>query len=224
MSDDAMDLETEVATHEKRRSDHLRRTIDLLSSALMAAATVATAWSAYQSGLWNTDYGSHKSKSTTATIRVGKLSNLAMQRTSVHVNLFVHWVAAVHAGDTRKADFFFARFPEPLRAAASAWRATNPLTNPDAPATPFDMPEYVVAERTEADRWEAIADRESTAAETASEISNRYLRFTIIFASVLFFAGISGKFGWQAIDVAVLVLGALTLLIGVAVMFSSPRV
>ena len=108
--------------------------------------------------------------------------------------------------------------------AVTAWRATNPLTNPEAPATPFDMPEYVVAERTEADRWEAIADRESAAAETASEISNRYLRFTIIFASVLFFAGISGKFGWQAIDVAVLVLGALTLLIGVAVMLSSPRV
>lgn len=218
-----MDLQTDVSTYEKRRSDRLRRWIDLLSSALMAAATIATAWSAYQSALWNSDYGSHKSQATTATIRVAKLSNLAMQRTSVHVNLFVHWVSAVNAGDTRKADFLFVRFPEPLRAAASAWRRTNPLTNPDAPATPFDMPEYVLSERSEADRWEAIAASESEAAETASEISNRYLRFTIIFASVLFFAGISGKFGWQAIDVAVLVLGALTLLVGVIVMLSSPR-
>jgi hypothetical protein len=40
-----------------------------------------------------------------ALVRVGKFSNLALQRTSVHVNLFVHWPSAVNKGDTRMADF-----------------------------------------------------------------------------------------------------------------------
>jgi hypothetical protein len=201
----------------------VRQRIDLLSAILMATATVATAWSAYQSSLWNGEFASHLAQATTAVGRVGKLSNLATQRMSVHVNLFVHWASAVNNGDRQMADFLFVRFPEPLKAAAGAWRATDPLTNAESPASPFDMPEYVLSERIEADRWEEIVRSESVAAENANETANRYLLFTIIYASVLFFAGISGKFRWKAIDLAVLVLGALTLAGGVVVMLWSPR-
>jgi hypothetical protein len=82
----------------------------------------------------------------------------------------------------------------------------------------------VLQERIESDRWEKIAQSESAAAVNSSEMANRYLLMTIIFASVLFLAGISGKFRWQVIDLTVLVLGAVTLLVGVAVMLGSPRV
>ncbi len=197
--------------------------IELLSAALMAAATLATAWSAYESALWNTHHQTHQSKSNTAIIRVAKLTNLAMQRTSVHVTLFLHWVSAVNQGDGKMADFLFVRFPEPLKSATSAWRATSPLTNAEAPASPFDQPEYVLPERSEADRWEQVATSESDAADRAGAIANRYLLFTVIFASVLFFAGTSGKFRWQAIDLTVLALGALTLLLGVGIMLTLPR-
>ena len=201
----------------------VRRWMDLFAAVLMASATTATAWSAYQSSLWGGEHVSHTSQSITAVVRVGKLSSLAMQRTAVHVSLFVAWVSATHAGDSRLADFLFARFPEPLKTAAGAWRAQKPTTNPEAPASPFDMPEYVLQERIEADRWEEIAQRESAAAENANEAANRYLLFTIIYATVLFLAGISGKFRRPAIDLAVLVLGALTLVVGLVIMLSSPR-
>ena len=85
------------------------------------------------------------------------------------------------------------------------------------------MPQYVLPERIQADHWEKIAQSELAAAEHANEMANRYLLFTIIYASVLFFGGISGKFRWPVIDVAVLVLGALTLLTGVTIMLGSPR-
>lgn len=189
----------------------------------MAAATIATAWSAYQSALWNGDHARGKARVTTATIRSARDSNLAVQRTTLDVQLFVQWAAAVNARDTAMAEFLFARFPDRLRVATAAWRATEPLTNPEAPRTPFDMPEYLVPEREEARRWEGIASQESDAAEQASATANRYLLFTIIFASVLFFAGISGKFRSQSIDLTVLVLGALTLFVGVTVMLLSPR-
>jgi hypothetical protein len=207
----------------KRWAVHVRRSINLFSAVVMAAATVATAWSAYQSSLWSSEQSRHKARSTTAVVRAGKLSNMALQRTSVHVNLFVHWATAVDRGDRRMADFLFDRFPEPLKTAAGAWRAANPLEFPEAPASPFEMPEYVLQERIDADRWEETAEDESAAAENATALANRYLLFTIIYASVLFFAGISGKFRRPAIDLVVLVLGALTLLAGVAVMLSSPR-
>jgi hypothetical protein len=219
----AIDLELGKAAAEKRQALRLRQWMDLLSALLMAAATVATAWSAYQSSLWNGQYAMYKSRATNAAIKVGKLSTLALQRTSVHVNLFVHWVSAMNRGDTRTADFLAARFPEPLEEAVEAWRATNPFENPQAPVSPFDMPQYVLQERVQADRWERIGQDESAAAEHANETANRYLLFTIIYASVLFFAGISGKFRWQAIDITVLVLGAVTLLAGIVIMIASPR-
>ena len=82
-----------------RGARRISRWIDLLSAVMMASATVATAWSAYQSAVWNSQEATHRSQSTVAIIRVGKLNNLALQRTSVHVNLFVHWV-----GEPRRAE------------------------------------------------------------------------------------------------------------------------
>ena len=106
-----MPLETGTSAADKRRAVRVRQWMDLLSALLMAAATVATAYSAYQSSLWNGLYGMHKSRSTIAVVRVSKLSNLALQRTAVHVNLFVHWITAINKGDNRTADFLFVRFP-----------------------------------------------------------------------------------------------------------------
>jgi hypothetical protein len=201
----------------------VRQWMDLGSATVMAAATVATAYSAYQSSLWNGEQNRHESRAATAVVRTSKLTNLAMQKTTVHVNLFVQWVAATNRGEQRTADFLFSRFPEPLKTAAGAWRATNPFDNANAPASPFDMPQYAVRERLDADHWEKIAQDESAAGETAGAVGNRYLLFTIIYASVLFLAGISGKFNWPAIDQTVLALGALTLLVGVAIMIAMPR-
>ena len=85
------------------------------------------------------------------------------------------------------------------------------------------MPEYVLPERKDADRWEETSHQESVAADRAGEMSSRYLLFTIIFASVLFFAGVGGKFKSQMLDLPLLVLGALTLLIGLLIILTSPR-
>ena len=85
------------------------------------------------------------------------------------------------------------------------------------------MPEYALPERTEADRWEQVATQEASLADSANGVSNRYLLFTIIFASVLFFAGVSGKCQWNVIDSVLLILGAMTLIGGVTGLLWLPR-
>lgn len=204
------------------RAERLYRWVEVLSAAMLALATIGTAWSAYQSARWNGDQTRHLGRVAAANIKVAKFTNLAEQKIGLHTSMFGQWAAAVGAGNQTLADFLFKRFPEPLKTATISWRATQPLTNPAAPATPFDMPEYVLVEPAEAQRWEATSVVETEAADRANEISDRYLLFTIIFASVLFFGGISGKFRWRVLDVAVLVLGALTLFAGVVIVFSSP--
>jgi len=45
---------------------------------------------------------------------------------------------------------------------------------------------------------------------------------TVIFASVLFFAGISGKFKTRSVDIAVLVFAFVIFIIGLIVLFTFP--
>lgn len=205
-------------TPAERRRARIRQRVELL----LALATVATAWSAYQSARWGGDQNRHRARAAAAGIKVAKFTNLAEQRLALHATLFSQWAAAYTGGNAKLADFAFARFPEPLKSAAVAWRATRPFDDPTAPATPFVMAEYALPESAEAARWEATGESESAAAEAADDLSDRYVLFTIIFASVLFFGGISGKFDWLAIDVAVLAFGAVALLAGVAIMLATP--
>jgi hypothetical protein len=207
---------------EDERSSRFYQWVEVMSAVVLALATVATAWSAYQSARWGSEQTTHMQLATTAIIRAAHFTDLGEHKRSLHTDLFGQWAAAVGSGNTPLADFLIDRFPEPLKTATVAWQATRPLSNPSAPATPFDMPEYVLPEYAEADRWEATATAESEAANTANEHSDRYLLFTIIFATVLFFGGISGKFRWPIIDVATLVLGVLALAAGVVIMVASP--
>jgi hypothetical protein len=209
-------------TPTRPQAERLSRWIELSSAVLMAATTIATVWCGYQSARWNGKQATHRSRAEAAVVRTAKFANLAEQKSSLHAQLFVQWVAAVSADNTALADFLVKRFPEPLKAATTAWRATRPFTSPAAPATPLDMPEYTRAEAAASAHWEETAIKEFALSDRANEMADRYLMFTIIYACVLFFAGISGKFRWQAIDVAMLVLAGLVLLIGLGVMLTIP--
>ena len=210
------------ATIARLRAQMFKRRIELSSAALMAVATIATAWCGYQSARWNGERADHAALASMAGVRTAKFTNLVGQKISFHAQLFAQWASAISAKNTALADFLLQRFPEPLKTATTAWQATNPLTNPEAPPTPLSMPEYALTETTEAALSEETALKEYDLANRADDMADRYLIFTIIYASVLFFAGISGKFGWQALDVTMLVVAGLALLIGLLIMFTIP--
>lgn len=207
---------------EERRAERSRQRIEFLSAVLLALTTVATAWSAYQSSRWGGEAHAHQLNTIEAIVKTAKFTTLAEQKMGLHTTLFGQWVGAVGANDKPLAEYLVNHFPEPLRTATTAWQLKNPSSDAAVPSTPFSMPEYVLSENAEAQRWEDVSIAESKAAEAAGDTSDRYLLFTVIFASVLFFGGISGKFGWQAMDVTVLVLGALALLVGLSIMFLLP--
>jgi len=198
------------------------RWIEFVSAMVLALATVATAWCAYQSTLWGGDETKFRAAANTATTRAGQASSAALQQTSFHASLFVDWAAAISTENQMLADFLYQRFPPTLKTASDAWLATQPLQNPDAPSSPFVMPEYQLPERAEAAAWAAEATVQWEQAETADQIADRYVLLTVLFASVLFFAGIAGKFQSRLIDIAMLALGLLVLLAGVAIALTYP--
>jgi hypothetical protein len=175
------------------RHEIRRRRVELVATIVLAAAAVAIAWSTYQSTQWRGEQAADNSKASAARIESSAASIRAGQLTQVDIATFTQWVDAYVAGNTELAEFYRRRFRDEFKPAFDAWIATNPRTNRDAPATPFVMPEYRVAEADEAARLNGVADDRAEAASTANEHSDKYMLAVVLFASALFFAGMSTK-------------------------------
>ena len=122
-----------------------------------------------------------------------RAANQATQQTAIDVGLFTDYADAVARNDERLAAFLSDRFPDRLAVATDAWEATRPLVTPDAPATPFEMPEYVVEAREQAEDLELDADDLAAQAREANQRGDNFTITTIFLATVLLLAALSAK-------------------------------
>jgi hypothetical protein len=181
--------------------------VELVATVLLAAATVATAWSGYQSTRWNGEQTKAAARANALRIASAKAAGLANSQTEVDVATFTQWANAYAQKQTVLADFYFKRFRREFRPAVVAWIATRPLKNPEAPLTPFAMPEYKVAARAEADRLDAQAELYAAKARRNIQRASNYVLGVVLFASALFFAGMSTKLTSPQLRVAMLSIG-----------------
>lgn len=196
------------------QGDRFDRWVEFFSAIVLALATVLTAWCGYQASMWSGTQSEAANAAASARIMASQQATLSMLRSSIQVGLFVEYASAVAREEDDLADFLYQRFPQALKIATDAWLATNPLTNPDAPLTPFDMEEYSLPETAKAQEYEALAAQKNEEANQADARSDEFVLLTVIFATVLFFGGVAGKFQWRVIDAAMLVLGVLVMLYG----------
>ncbi len=166
---------------------------EVVATVLLALATVATAWSGYQASRWNGEQAKAFGKASALRIESSKADALANSQTQIDVATFMQWVDAYALGHTKLAAFYFHRFRAEFTPAVNAWIASRPLKNKDAPLTPFAMPEYKVAARTEAKQLNAEAEAYSAKARTNVQRATNYVLGVVLFAAALFFAGISTK-------------------------------
>ena len=184
-----------------------RNRLELVAALLLALATVATAWSGYQSTRWNGEQSKATARANALRIDSAKAAGLANTQTEVDVATFTQWINAYAQKQTRLTDFYFDRFRDEFRPAVNAWVATRPLENPNAPLTPFAMPQYKLAARAESERLDAEAEISAAKARLDIQRASNYVLGVVLFASVLFFAGMSTRLGSPKIRVAMLALG-----------------
>jgi len=185
-------------------------TLELVATLLLALATVGTAWAAYESRQWTGQQSQGYSRATANRIAVNRTSAVANRQVQIDVATFLQWVDARGHDDDALATFYRARFRDEFKPAFDAWLATRPLANPKAPPTPFAMPQYRLASTQEADRLEADAGVASDQAKSANDRATNYMLAVVLFASALFFAGLSTKLAFPGARKAVLVLGCVT--------------
>ena len=196
--------------------------LEIFATILLALATVGTAWSGYQASRWNGEQAKAASRANAARIESTRAAGRANAETQVDVATFVAWVDAYALERTELADFYYARFRREFRPAVEAWVATRPRRNPDAPLTPFAMPEYTLASQTQADELEATAELWATRARDNIQRATNYVLAVVLFAAVLFFAGMSTKLGTLRLRRVLLVVGALLFVGTVVWVASSP--
>lgn len=181
--------------------------LEVLSTILLAIAAVSTAWSGYQATRWNGEQA--KASGTTNAIRIAaaRAQGLSQAQTQIDVATFTQWVDAYVHKETQLTDFYFKRFRTEFRPAVDAWLATRPLKNPNAPLTPFAMPEYKLAATAEAKRLDAEAELSAATVRRNIQRASNYILSVVLFSVSLFFAGMSTKLSDTTLRTVTLTLG-----------------
>ena len=205
-----------------RQVSRRERRLETWSAILMSIATVATAWCAYQSAEWGGEQSFQLGQSHQAGREASLNMGLAAQRRSLDAALFMEWIGAIATDNQPLEDFYIERFRPGMRAAVDAWLETDPENNPDAPPHPFILPEYTVTEDSIATAAEEESAETWVKAREYDQRADRYVLLTVVFASVLFFAGISEKFEEDRVRIGVLIMGTLLFTGAFGLMLSYP--
>lgn len=210
---------TTTAAPEHSRTDWR----ELIAILLLSVTAILTAWTGFQASKWSGAMSISFSQASTNRIAAARFESTANRKLSVQVALFTQWLEAYQSGDTELTEFLQARFPEPLATVFPAWLDARPLKDPDAPATPFDMEEYVIPESVQAGAADRKADQKFAQALRNNQRGDNYTVLTIGFASVLFFAALSERMRRRSAQWALLCIGGVGFVLLAVILATFPK-
>jgi len=198
------------AKQETTRRVPIRERIELWSAVLLAAATVATAYSAYEATRWGGVQATSFTEASGSRTESAKAESDGFTLVAIDADIFTQYAVAFSQDNERLLKILRTRFFRgEFKVAYRAWLKQHPLTNPKAVKLPFQLPQYKVAKLEEADRLSEKAGRLFEEGREANQTSDDYILGTIFFAAVLFFAGLSTKFTSDRIAMGALGFGTL---------------
>ena len=220
----------EVAHHLHERSERTERrerrgevALEVGEAILLAIVAIATAWSGYQSALW--DGRSAKLYGTSSRIRIvaSQSETRGGQEQVYDGTTFNFWLREKLSGDTPLAQAYQKRFRFEYRPAFYAWLATNPFTNPHAPPGPLYMPQYRNALLERGARLDKQAAHVFEKGSNARETGDKYVRTTVLLATVLFLIAVSQRFGLFKVRIGMLSVALVLLAISLTSIATYPR-
>jgi hypothetical protein len=202
--------------HELTESEHSattmnERVMELIAALLLALATLGIAWSGYQGARWNGEAAEQYSASNAARAHANRAATAGAQDRTQDLLNFNRWLEVNTDGNQQLADLYQRRFRPEFLPAFEAWVASDPVNNPNAESSPLREPQYKLANLERANELDKQGDEHFEEGKEATEHTDSYVFTTVFFATVLFFAGISMRFVWQRMRIAVLVLGTIFL-------------
>jgi len=198
--------------------------IEIIEALILALVAVATAWSGYQAARWAGNRAREYAEATRIRVTAEGLATLAGQERIYDSDTFDSWLAAKVDGKEKAAEFFERRFRDEYRPAFTAWMATNPFNNPQAPPGPIFMPGYHNAKHEQFldlnKKAAALADQGAKSGEAGDE----YVRITVLLATVLLITAIGQRFRFKSVRIVFMILAGLLLCLPFWQLLLLPRI
>ena len=194
---------------------------EFAAAVILSLATVASAWSGYQSTRWSGE--NSRASRAAADLRLDATQQLAVanRQMSNDVGIFAMWFEAAVRGDERLSALIEERFRPEFAAAFDSWRATGGSAELP-PGSPFDQQAYQLAASVDGDRLNEQAVVEAAEADEFKQRAENYVLTAVLYASVLFFAGIASKMRTPSASHLAVGLSGLMFVLATLVMLSLP--
>jgi hypothetical protein len=216
----------EHAAHHGERVEtglhHHDRLVSIAEAVLLAIVALTAAWAGYSAAKWGTESSLKLAKASTMRAKANRAFQLASTTRSQDASNFNAWFSAYLAGDANAARVAENRFRPNYDVAFRAWLATKPFTNPNAPKGPQYMPQYRPLGGALATQLDAQADALYAEGEHAGGTGDKYIRVTVVLATVLFIVGISSHFPLRSVRIGLVCLGTALLIFAAAEILQLP--
>jgi hypothetical protein len=213
----------ETRKHETARHMGAHQLVEVIEAILLAIVAITTAWSGYQAARWDSVQSELYGRSFRLRVEAQAMEIEANQAKQYNAATVVEWLKAEVQGESKLADFFERRLLPEFKPAFQAWKKTDPLHNPQAPAGPAMMPEYRDLRGEEATKRNQEATDLFEKGTQARERGDEYVRVTVLLATVLLLVAISQRFHSRPIRVVLAVVALLMLCIPVSRLLTLPR-
>lgn len=182
--------------------------IEIGEAVLLALVAVATAWSGYHAARWDGQqallYGTSAGLRTEAAVAATE----GGQQRLLDVVTFNTWIDATRRQDKVLAEVYVHRFSPEYRIAFDAWLKREPFTRSDAPPGPSFMPEYHNALLAHSAQLDGAANSAFQRGMQARATSEKYVRTTLLLATILFVVTLAQRFKTHKVRYGLLLVAA----------------
>jgi hypothetical protein len=218
----------EIAQHLSERSEPAQslgqELLEIAEAVLLAIIAIATAWSGYQAALWTGQQAELYGQASKLRIQAEGSTTFANQERLYNSSTVVEWLKAEAHNDKKLADLFERRFLPEFLPAFEAWKKTDPINNPNAPAGPQMMAGFSSAKAVEAARLNDRANEAFEQGTKGRQLSDEYVRATVTLATVLLLIAIGQRFKTRLVRISLLVIAMVLLCFPVYHILTLPRV
>jgi hypothetical protein len=182
--------EREEESHRRERWETVAEIIEVV---VLAVVAVATAWTGFQASRWDGRQSYLYGHASSLRFQADAASTYGGQELSADAGIFTAWLEAEAAHNVALQSQFSRRFTPDYAVAFEAWLKTDPFTNPKAPAGPGQMPEYKNPYFDKATTLNNEASSAFNEGTSARDTGDKYVRDTVLFASVLFLVALAQR-------------------------------
>jgi hypothetical protein len=205
----------ELSEHAEHTAGHGGRALPIAEAIVLSLVAIIAAWSGFSAAKWSTESSLNLAKASATRVEANRAFGESLVNRVGDATTFNAWFGAYVSGNKQAAAVAERRFQPEYKPAFDAWFATHPFTNPNAPAGPAAMPQYKPKGEAQSVALDHAADAYYDKGERAAEAGDKYIRATVILASVLFLVGIGSHFPLRGVRIGLIGVGGALLLFAV---------